>query len=246
MRGLTGSGRRDSMEKLRNPSRRMFFRIAGASGVAYGLPVAARAQAPQAGTPAPYAFFTAAEAGFIEAAVARLIPRDELGPGALEAGVPRYIDAQLAGAWGSGAGLYRAGPWREGTESQGYQLPFTPAEMFRHAIRAIGRDLAGRGGFGRLDAAAQDAYLRSLEAGEVALEPVPAKTFFDALLQATREGFFCDPVHGGNAGMVGWKLVGFPGAYSNFYDVVDLRGPAFRAEPIGLSEGAGHAHGQGG
>src|SRR5690606_30296986 len=91
-----------------------------------------------------WSFFTAPEAAFIEAAVARLIPRDELGPGALEAGVPRYIDRQLGGAWGAGERLYRAGPWREAPETLGYQLPFTPAELFRHAMRSIERDLTPR------------------------------------------------------------------------------------------------------
>ena len=230
------------MEKLRNPSRRVFFRIAGAGGVAYGLPISAFA------APVPdvaYRFFTPAEAALVEAAVARLIPRDELGPGALEAGVPRYIDRQLAGAWGAGEGLYTAGPWREGTESQGYQLPFTPAQLFRHALRAIDADLAAKGGFAKLDPESQDAYLRALEKGEVRLEPVPAKTFFEALLQATHEGFFGDPVHGGNRDLVGWKLVGFPGAYSNYYDVVDRHGIAFEARPVSIAEGPRH-HAPGG
>ena len=61
----------------------------------------------------------AAEAAFIEAAVARLIPADELGPGAVEAGVPVFIDRQLAGAYGRGARWYMQGPWAEGTEHAG-------------------------------------------------------------------------------------------------------------------------------
>jgi gluconate 2-dehydrogenase gamma chain len=42
------------------------------------------------------------KAAFIEAAVARLIPSDSTGPGAVEAAVPRFIDRQLAGPYGSG------------------------------------------------------------------------------------------------------------------------------------------------
>ena len=75
-------------------------------------------------------------------AAARLIPADAKWPGALEAGVPNYIDKQLAGAWGAGERLYRSGPWRPGTPTQGYQLPFTPAELFRTALAAIAKDLA--------------------------------------------------------------------------------------------------------
>lgn len=45
-------------------------------------------------------FFTADESAFVTAAVARLIPEDELGPGAVQAGVPDFIDRQLAGDYG--------------------------------------------------------------------------------------------------------------------------------------------------
>jgi gluconate 2-dehydrogenase gamma chain len=82
-------------------------------------------------------FFNNDEAAFIEAAVARLIPKDDQWGGALEADVPNYIDKQLAGAWGAGERLNRSGPWQPGTPSQGYQLPFTPAELFRAALAAL-------------------------------------------------------------------------------------------------------------
>src|SRR5271167_2283203 len=108
-----------------------------------------------------YLFFNADEAGFIEAACERLIPADEYGPGALGAGVPNYLDKQLGGAWGAGERLYRSGPWQPGTPSQGYQLPFTPGELFHTAIRAINRDFETRGqAFSELTADSQDAYLK--------------------------------------------------------------------------------------
>src|SRR5450631_708774 len=92
-----------------------------------------------------YLFFNAAEALFIEAACERLIPADESGPGALGAGVPNYLDKQLGGAWGAGERLYRSGPWQSGTPSQGYQLPFSPAELFHAALRAINRNFETQG-----------------------------------------------------------------------------------------------------
>ena len=107
-------------------------------------PVRRRPNSPPRRRPAPYLFFNAEEAAFIEAACERLIPADDDGPGALEAGVPNYIDKQLGGAWGAGERLYRSGPWQPGTPSQGYQLPFTPAELFRTALRAINNELARR------------------------------------------------------------------------------------------------------
>jgi gluconate 2-dehydrogenase gamma chain len=90
---------------------------------------------------ATYLFLNSEEAAFIEAAVARLIPADSRWAGGLEAGVPNYIDKQLGGAWGAGERLYRSGPWQPGTPSQGYQLPFTPAELFRTALAAINNEL---------------------------------------------------------------------------------------------------------
>ncbi len=105
-----------------------------------------------------YLFFDADEALFIEAACERLIPADELGPGAIDAGVPNYLDKQLGGAWGAGERLYRSGPWRLGTPSQGYQLPYTPAELFHASLRAINRDLeAPRTPFSAMSADDQDA-----------------------------------------------------------------------------------------
>lgn len=244
------------MAAPRNPSRRMLFRMAGMGTFVCVLPSTVVAKAAAVPTPpkapppgaAVLEFLTAPEAAFLDAAVARLIPADELGPGALEAGVTQYIDRQLAGAWGAGARLYKSGPWREGTATQGYQLPFTPAQLFRHAMRSIERDLAPRGGFASLSAAQQDAYLNRLEKGEVKLEPVPAKTFFEHLLQATMEGFFADPAYGGNRGMVGWRLVGFPGAYANYYDTVDRWNVPFEGGPIAMGDPlAGHGpHGSGG
>src|SRR5579862_1035447 len=103
------------------------------------------ATAPHQARATTYLFFNMEEAAFIEAAVSRLIPADEEWAGALEAGVPNYMDKQLAGAWGAGERLYRGGPWQQGTPSQGYQLPFTPAELFHTALRAIIRDMEKRG-----------------------------------------------------------------------------------------------------
>src|SRR5581483_10183894 len=72
-------------------------------------------------------FFTPDEAAFIDAAVARLIPADDLGPGAKEAGVTVFLDRQLAGPYGHAETWYMSGPWHDGTKSQGYQSRLNPA-----------------------------------------------------------------------------------------------------------------------
>lgn len=226
---------------MKRISRRAFLKSAGVAAATMVAPGCDRS--PQQAGPQrlPYSFFNADEAEFIEAAVARLIPADETGPGALEADVPAYIDRQLAGAWGAGAGLYRSGPWQSGTPEQGYQLPFTPAELFRNALRAIPDDLrkADLGAFASLNPEQQDAYLRSLEDNSRDLGGVPSDTFFDSLLEMTIEGFFVDPVYGGNKDMIGWRLVGFPGAYANYYELVDQHGIAFNRPPRSLAQDAG-------
>jgi gluconate 2-dehydrogenase gamma chain len=196
-------------------------------------------------TTTPYQFFRADESPFVEAAVERLIPPDEIGPSAIEAGVPGYIDKQLAGAWGAGERLYRSGPWRAGAPTQGYQLPYTPAELYRTALRGIRADLerAGRGRFEKLAGSEQDAYLTLLQTTPRDIGGVPGNVFFESLLGMTIEGYFSDPVYGGNLGMAAWKMIGFPGAYATYYDLVDKHGQRFEGEPRSLAEnGQGHIH----
>jgi gluconate 2-dehydrogenase gamma chain len=191
--------------------------------------------------PPKYIFLNPAEAAFIEAAVERLIPADELGPGALQAGVALYIDKQLGGAWGNGERLCRSGPWRVGTPSQGYQLPFTPAELFRNALRAL-RSAAGPQ-FAHRSVESQDAFLRELESSERELGGVPAKIFFESLLAMTVEGYFSDPVYGGNTDMAAWRMIGFPGAYAEYYHLIDQHGISFKRDPMSLGQnGRGHVH----
>ena len=197
----------------------------------------ARRQGMQPGDTPFYLFFNAQEVEFIEAACERLIPADDVGPGALDAWVPNYLDKQLGGAWGAGERLYRSGPWQTGTPMQGYQLPFTPAELFHTAIRAINNELsAQRTSFASLPAEQQDAYLKGLEAGGRDLDGVPAAAFFEMLLQMTIEGDFSDPVYGGNRDMSAWKMIGFPGAYANYYEAIDRHGVKFEREPMSIGD----------
>ncbi|MBY0411118.1 MAG: gluconate 2-dehydrogenase subunit 3 family protein [Burkholderiaceae bacterium] len=98
-------------------------------------------QAFRPGSSAP-SFFTATETAFITAAVARLIPKDELGPGAIEAGVPDFIDNQLAGDYGKATRWYMQGPLANGEATQGYQTRMTPEALYRTAIREIDEAVA--------------------------------------------------------------------------------------------------------
>jgi gluconate 2-dehydrogenase gamma chain len=188
---------------------------------------------------APPRFLNESERRFLLAAVERLIPADEKWPGAAEAGVVNYIDLQMAGQWGKGELLYRHGPFRKGTPSQGYQLEYTPAELFRRSILAIDKHFSVQGKlFDQLSPAEKDAYLTRLEKGNIDLDGVPSNTFFDFLLKHTVEGFFSDPIYGGNKNKIAWKMIGFPGAYSDYYDLIDKHGVELRREPLSIGDGA--------
>lgn len=186
----------------------------------------------------PHRFLRDSERIFLESAVDRLIPGDDQWPGAVQAGVVNYIDLQMGGLWGRGEMIYRHGPFRKGTPSQGYQLEYTPAEMFRRSISAINADCSKQGApFHELSAEKKDAYLARLEEQELDLDGVPSNIFFEFLWKHTLEGFFSDPIHGGNRNKVGWKMLGFPGAYADYYDVIDKHGIAYHREPMSIGDG---------
>jgi gluconate 2-dehydrogenase gamma chain len=180
-------------------------------------------------------FFNTAEASLIAAIVDRLIPPDPVGPGAVEAGVPTFLDRQLAGPYGRGAHFYLGGPWPKGTPEQGYQSRLTPAQLYRAALGAIPAYVSktfNGASFQKLAAADQDKVLKGLEAGQVELEGVDGKAFFAMLLQNTKEGYFSDPIYGGNRDMAAWKMIGFPGAHYNYRDWVTRHGERVPFEPV--------------
>jgi gluconate 2-dehydrogenase gamma chain len=86
--------------------------------------------------------------------------------------------------------------------------------------------------------AEQDAYLKKLEAGGHDLGAVPSDVFFAHLWESTLEGFFSDPVYGGNCGMVSWRMIGFPDAYASYYDLIDQHGIKLDRAPMSLAEDA--------
>lgn len=178
-------------------------------------------------------FLTDAERRFVAAAADRLIPADDFAS-ATEAGVVDFIDDQLARGFGRGDDTYTAGPFLEGSKSQGYQGP-APAVFYRRAIAAVeklaGERFGGRA-FAELDPDEQDALLKDLEAGSADLGEVSAAGFFDMLLQNCREGYFADPVYGGNRDMVGWRMIGFPGARYDYRPHLSRKGEALGLAPF--------------
>jgi gluconate 2-dehydrogenase gamma chain len=182
------------------------------------------ADAPPGVTGTDFKYFTAAERAFVEAAVSRLIPADPTGPSGVEANVPFFLDRQLAGPFGRGDHYFLGGPWPKGTPEQGYQTRFSPAQFYRAAIAAIDRYVEGKHNgatFAKLTTADQDGLLKDMEAGKVQLDGgVDGKGFFALLLQNTKEGYFSDPIYGGNKDMAAWKMIGFPGAHYDYSEWV--------------------------
>lgn len=182
-------------------------------------------------------FFTQAERRCVDAITARLIPSDESGPGAREAGVLDFIDSQMAGFYGRGERWYTQGPFQDGFDGQGYQSEYPPAGLYRAAIEALDahcRDAYGDRPFADLSDSEQDEMLKRMEDGELELDGVSAQAFFNLILDNAIEGFFCDPIYGGNRDMVGWKLVGFPGARYDYRDFLDHNGARIELEPVSL------------
>jgi gluconate 2-dehydrogenase gamma chain len=204
------------------PIPRRGFLLGAGTAVAAGLAPAANAQTPPlaqasaattASEPEPLLTLTPTEHAFVAAAADTLIPPDELSPSGSDCGVAVFIDRQLAGAYGSGARLYRDGPFPKGKPELGYQLALNPREFFRAGIAAAndwtrktyGKDLD------RLAAPEREAALKAMEAGKAEFPGFTSSMFFDALLQITMEGFFADPIYGGNRDKAAWKMVGYPG-----------------------------------
>lgn len=184
------------------------------------------------------AFFHPAEWAFIQAAVARLIPADASGPGALEAGVPAFIDSQMDAVFGHGSRWYMQGPFVESAPEFGYQGQMAPRDVYRAGIAATDAyclATLGVASFATLKPDAQDALLKGLESGSVVFGGVNAKAFFGFLLQNTREGYLSDPMHGGNKGAAAWAMIGFPGARADYADWVGRPGEAYPLPPVSIN-----------
>jgi gluconate 2-dehydrogenase gamma chain len=184
-----------------------------------GVPI--RLHAEETRIDVPLRFLTRAEAVVVAAACERIIPSDESGPGAKEAGVVIYIDRQLAGPYGTDRYRYTKGPFVQAGPEYGYQGRANPQEIYRDGLRGLGP------GFADLDVGKQDELLRAIE----------KTAFFRMMRTHTIEGMFCDPLHGGNAGMIGWQLIGYPGPRMDYTyrDEIDKNyGRAWRVKPMSL------------
>ncbi|WP_062382502.1 gluconate 2-dehydrogenase subunit 3 family protein [Pseudomonas abietaniphila] len=181
-------------------------------------------------------FFSAAEATAVEAIVARLIPADELSVSGKDAGCAVFIDRQLAGEYGTFSRLYMQGPFEKGTPMQGDQSPLVPRDRYRLGLAGLEAycQKQYQKGFAALSPEDQDKVLVGLEKGEFALDGIDAKLFFQQVLGNTMEGFFADPIYGGNRDMVSWKMIGFPGARYDYREYIGLHNQKLDLVPLSI------------
>jgi gluconate 2-dehydrogenase gamma chain len=148
-----------------------------------------------------YAFLNLHETAFVEALVDHMIPADEISPKGTDLGVDIFIDRALAGAWGKGKRLYMQGPRKLGAPSQGYQLPMSPAQLYRAGIEATNAHCRKtyRKTFDRIEDAQRQEVLIGLSTGKITFDSgLPVRTFWTTLYQTVIEGMYSDPICGGN------------------------------------------------
>ncbi len=236
-----GFGRRDFLKGA----------VVGGAAAATGIqqPQSAQAQQPAAPAVAPssaaaspegYEFLNIEEAAFVEALVDHMVPADNLTQKGTDLGIAVYIDRALAGAWGKGDRLYMQGPWKQGAPSQGYQLPLTPAQLYRAGIEATNahcRKTYGKS-FDRLDETQRQEVLLGLSTGKVTFDSgLPARVFWTTVYQTVMEGMFSDPIYGGNRNKAGWRLIGFPGAIAVHREHIEkYRDKEFPTDPVGIAD----------
>jgi gluconate 2-dehydrogenase gamma chain len=242
---------RDFEQKV---NRRALLKLVGAGAATGVLPLGAAAAAepvhdahhpapqpsdPQAEAPPVYEFLNGDEAAFIETVIDTLIPADDVGPGALELGVATFIDRQLNSGYGRGDRMYLQGPFSEGTPEQGYQLRMTPSELIRNGILDVNALVRQKyqSTFDALSNQDRIAVLTQLERREIQLPTVPTAIFFNLLYDLTMQGYFADPLYGGNKGKASWKMIGFPGIGAMYADKIEAyRNKPYMVDPVSIQD----------
>jgi gluconate 2-dehydrogenase gamma chain len=212
----------------------------------------------------PVKFFSPHEAATVDALVSRILPGTADDPGAHEAGAVFYIDESLGGTnFGYTLKTYTQGPFLVVSEQPvpfeaasprdlydyvtaapeqvaryGYQSVLTPQEIYRRGITFVDAYAQSQfqADFVDLTAEQQDQVLTAMDEDTVTgFEGPSGPAFFTQLRNDTIAGTFSDPMYGGNRDMVGWKLLGYPGA-QRLYTPEDIKNPTFQRDPQSLAQ----------
>lgn len=187
--------------------------------------------------PAGWYFFTPEEGKTVEALVSRIVPADDLSVSGKDAGCATFIDRQLAGSYGTFERLYMKGPFMPGTIEQGDQSELVPRQRYRIGLADLNEHCRTTFGktFAELTDADQDKTISGIETGDIAFKRIDSKMFFGQLLTNTMEGFFSDPIYGGNRDMVSWKMIGFPGARYDYRDYIERHNEKLDLPPLSIA-----------
>ncbi|MET0290626.1 MAG: gluconate 2-dehydrogenase subunit 3 family protein [Pseudoxanthomonas sp.] len=225
-------------------SRRRFFKgltliplAAAAPGCTPRDPQTGAAEAVPAAEYRP-SFFSEPQWAFVIAACDRLIPHDEIGPGAVESGVPEFLDRHMQTPYANGAIWYMQGPFLEAPAEFGYQGKLPLRDILRVGIGAMDahcRQAFDGKTFAQLEHAQQEALLKGAQDGKLELEGISSKVFFSNLLNEVKNGYFADPAHGGNKNMGAWKMIGYPGMRADYIDWVTVRDKPYPLPPVDLA-----------
>ena len=182
-------------------------------------------------------FKSNADFDILSQATERIFPADENHPGAIDLGVPYYIDHQLAGQWGINAKEYRLGPFYKGDPTQGYQTQLKHHEIFDVGIEAL--DTYSQSNFNnnftKLEAEQQNEVLNAFDANKVDMTVISSSLFFELLRKLTIEGVYADPLYGGNKDMQGWRMKEYPGVQLTYTDLIESE-DFIEIEPMSLHD----------
>jgi len=115
----------------------------------------------------------------------------------------------------------------------------TPAELIRAGIADVNNYAREKykNTFDLLSTMDRVSVMSDLDGRKVDLPTVPTDTFFGLLLQLTVEGYFADPMYGGNKDKASWKMIGFPGATAMYMDKIEpFRNKPYTAEPMSIQD----------
>ncbi|WP_339227035.1 gluconate 2-dehydrogenase subunit 3 family protein [Oceanobacillus sp. FSL K6-2867] len=188
-------------------------------------------------------FFTPDEYQTTNAAVERIFPEDENGPGAMELNAAIYIDHQLASQWGVNAKDYRLGPFYKPEPTQGEQIKLLRQDLFRLGLKRLDNYSSENyeKQFLDLEAEEQDGVLAAFEEGKAgSISGVSTTEFFKLLRQLTLEGVYADPMYGGNKEMLGWEMRKYPGTRMGYINEIQKK-DFVELEPNSLQSHMGHS-----
>ena len=124
-----------------------------------------------------------------------VVPGSPDDPGAVDADCVLYVDRSLAGAYAALTPIYRAGLHQLDALAE-------TREGSRFAALALEERVGLLSELSLIFFGAQEADGVSPELAE----------FAEQAREHVLEGLFADPLYGGNRDLIGWKLIGFPGA----------------------------------